>query len=80
MARILRRPSRFRKKRTINESRLPFRITTLFHRSRRIAMTGDAVSHWPNGKKSMEKTFKAGLTEGTSTAWYENGNRRLESR
>ena len=43
-------------------------------------MTGDAVSHWSNGKKSMEKTFKAGLTEGTGTAWYENGNRRLESR
>jgi hypothetical protein len=30
--------------------------------------SGDAFSLWPNGKKSMEKTFKDGLTEGTCTA------------
>ena len=29
-----------------------------------LAYTGDAVSHWPNGKKSMEKTFNAEVGEG----------------
>ena len=62
----------------IDGSTLVFKDRLVYAPGSEVPYSGEVVSHYENGQKRSEGTYKDGERDGLYTKWYKNGQEKLE--
>ena len=64
---------------TVQDDTIQIREHLAYLPNEPIPFSGNAVSHYANGQRKTEVTYKAGKHDGLERVWYENGQLAIES-